>query len=89
MGGQKYKQRGYTPNHPIVIIPGIVNVIYVFAQLLMVTPHTGLCSSAMKVVESPHKEWIDRRIWLDITTIGFGKVWDQMSIKSKRILVRL
>ena len=36
----------------------------------------------MKVVESPHKEWIDRRIWLDITTIGFGKVWDQMSIKS-------
>ena len=44
---------------------------------------SGLCSSAMKVVESPHKEWIDRRIWLDITTIGFGKVWDQMSIVSK------
>jgi hypothetical protein len=37
----------------------------------------------MKVVESPHKDWIDRRIWLDITTIGFGKVWDQMSLLSE------
>lgn len=38
----------------------------------------------MKVVESPHKDWVNRRIWLDVTTIGFGKVFGQIPLMRKK-----
>jgi len=44
---------------------------------LVIVP--GLCSSSLTVVESPDKELINKRIRLELTSIGFDKVWDFFS----------
>ena len=36
----------------------------------------GLCSSCLKVVQSPYEPWIGKRIWLSMSSIGFDKMWD-------------
>lgn len=44
----------------------------------------GLCSSCLKVVESPHNDWVGKRIWLSMSSIGFDKVWDTMPLFSRK-----
>lgn len=42
----------------------------------------------MKVVESPSKDWVGRRIWLDVTTIGLiSKLSGVMSKKKDFFLL--
>ena len=35
----------------------------------------GLCSSCLKVTESPFEAWVGKRIWLSMSSIGFEKMW--------------
>lgn len=116
--GQKFRSKGFEPNHPLLIVPGgrslpinaaslhvLRSVLWArsdsrvflscrsdshrtlrlfplpgLSLLRRLTSDVGLCSSCLKVVQTPYKEWEDRRIWLDITTIGFGKVWDVVGL---------
>lgn len=41
---------------------------------LIVVP--GLCSSILKVKETTYEPWMDKRVWLNLSAIGMGKVWD-------------
>lgn len=40
---------------------------------VMIIP--GLCSSCLKVTESPYEPWVGKRIWLSMSSIGFEKMW--------------
>ena len=49
---------------------------------VMIIP--GLCSSCLKVVQSPYEPWIGKRIWLSMSSIGFDKMWDVIFLGKKK-----
>ena len=55
--GEKWRAKGFRPNHPVILIP-------------------GLCSSVLRVEQSPYEPWIGKNIWLDMSMIGLDKVLD-------------
>lgn len=73
--GTKYRAEGYTPKKPVMIIPGSFLFQSNVSFLLLKKISIGLCSSCLKVTESPYEAWVGKRIWLSMSSIGFEKMW--------------
>jgi hypothetical protein len=42
----------------------------------------GLCSSVLRVEQSPYEPWVGKNIWLDMSMIGLDKVLDGIPLFS-------